>query len=1562
MPVRTPHFGLEAFITGDVYSASVDRRRFTAIDSHMAFISELIGPGVIQGWNLSIPSPFTLSVSSGWGMIERHIARTFGDYSKSLLNNSTVYAWMRLRPGVIGQISAFSDLSYVEYSDITAPSVPVGLSISVKSIDSVTFTWNQNTDIDFARYEVYKSLDNITYSILEETTKATYTDVELEENTVYYYKIKAYDLSENASSFSSSLVVVTDKDLSVPANPGSVKIVNTKNAVHVTWNTASYGKVAIYRAYITPVNEERVATGSTFVVEVDSSFVDMTIGDLVNDQRYLIILKSVSVRDIESDGVTCLALPIDTGGPPDVLQINAIDYEVTSGNSTNGITLTWTSDIDPYSAFDGYSEILLEEYRNDGTVITSNWIPTLAGYTTRSIEVFPYIRGGQTYYKSLESRTTYYITIKNIDANGLKSVGKRIRHYTKNFIAPDSPQSLSITDRSDKTLVFRWENSPSIFLYNRISITRTDLSDLSETLLVSELNVGRSTIFSLDSSYSLLNSRYSFSVDCVDEFENESESRSISYETSEVEGINRPPPPQQQIGFAGDKQNTVTWSAAATESVKAYRIYRSLDLATLDTDGFELLETVSASTFSYTDYEVENETSYVYFVTTVDLYGQESLNPRDDKYINYTLTTLKPLPISILNSPGLLETIIVGSNVQLTWTPTGGQFDGYEIYRSVGNKHSFELIATVAPSITYYVDYSVLKRTGKVYYMVRKFRNEADLFVTESNIAVTSAIFLGKVITKNGSTTIDLTGVRNISFLEDPVREETVSRITTHKHEWIDDNNDRRINLDNKLIVLDWASTNYQTYITETDISGTTAYSVFLNGEDASSFGLLYSLNKDSGELTFESQLAATGFEIENNLTFTFNSPPTVAVEFSNLEEIQNILPRNRFEGASAQQFTVGVFEKVQIPEINHDGRIKEKLEPVQIPTISVDSGYRYAPEDGEEIIGDAVVFYEIIPAVGDLDILVAATSDGIYTSEDFGVSWDRRFETITPVNKFFYSSRYETYFAGSNRGALFGRGGDVGGFSIWTEISGVENTKIVRDIIQDEDGNIFCSTDLGVYKLRRNIGQGSFFLQQTPILGPRSTEAYAMLFDEPRRRLIVSNELGIFESYNNGVLWNFSSEFTEQKPIYSFAQKNGYIYAITDFMLWRRKPSEYVFERIGVMENATKARKLIIWNDRIYISTDNGLLATSSLSDIYTDRTVTFEPAFTQLRTNFSILPSTSLNVIDNKLFVGSEDRLFISERPGRLSLHSEFKHNIIPTVYVNGEAQTIGYRFTTNTDRLRKFVCFDVKQKLGSVVTIANQYKKFKAKNGGWADTNYLSAISLFIDGVKLNSMSLSEKPAQEIGELALPKYNDRNAHKMGADIAVEKFEMARTSLLEVEKNTDGQITKLKGFTKDRVTKTLYTIERFLSQLYTTARIIETTNDQGVTTTTAFRIPDFRVLLLTPPTNTTATNISDFGSYKTWSDNTNNSSSSVIGHFGSELTTDGLLPNELIGGLGDLGSQGGGTDEEVLADNSLDSGSGGSLSTGDSTVPSGSSGDSNFDNSDGLFGGLNGFGGPGG
>jgi hypothetical protein len=205
MTVRTPHFGLEAFVTGDVYSAAVDKNRFNIIDSHMAFISDLIGNGKILGWDISIPSPLTLVVSSGWGLINKSVVRTFGDYKRSILNNSEIFIWMRKRPGVIGQISSFSNIASINYVDDVPPLSPSSLRLVSKNADSIKISWDYSIGIDFEKFEIFRSNDNISYSLIGDTKEKSFVDPNLIENNVYYYKIRSCDFSGNKSAFTSGL-------------------------------------------------------------------------------------------------------------------------------------------------------------------------------------------------------------------------------------------------------------------------------------------------------------------------------------------------------------------------------------------------------------------------------------------------------------------------------------------------------------------------------------------------------------------------------------------------------------------------------------------------------------------------------------------------------------------------------------------------------------------------------------------------------------------------------------------------------------------------------------------------------------------------------------------------------------------------------------------------------------------------------------------------------------------------------------------------------------------------------------------------------------------------------------------------------------------------------------------------------------------------------------------------------------------------------------------------------------------------------------------------------------
>jgi hypothetical protein len=1502
MAEKSPYFGLEYFVVGDYYSATIDKRRFETIDQGMAFISDLIGPGVIQGWNLSVDTNLSLTISEGWGMIGRQITKTYGDYTRSLTDNNLYYVWMRGRPGVIGQLSGFSKTASCVYSDTTPPAIPTNLHATQSSTDSITIEWNAVTAIDLAKYLIYRSTNNIDYSLIDESTENSYNDVGLDENTIYYYKIKSVDYSGNYSNFSSVLTSVTSVDSSQPANPSNVKITAGKNLLYLTWNTAPYGNIAKYIAYVTPINVDGTSQGSTLTFETTYDKVDLTVYNLENDQLYSVVLKSVSVNEIESDGVEKKSTPRYYVGPPDIIFVTVDDFENTTSQYRNGLNINWSTYDNPYETFDGYAEILIEEYSPTDVITTSEWIRVAAGVTTKSIEVFLYKKNNSNFYKSIEARFTYYVTVRNVDENGVTSVGKRIKHVARNYVLPETPGNLQITQNQDYSLYFTFDNTKSVFATNYVRILQT-LNSV-QTELLAFTNIGKSTYYLLAKDFVQNDATYTFEIYCVDEFDNQSDTASVSAQVSIAAQVTTPVPPRTSI-FPGDKQNTLTWNIDDATKISTYKVYRALDKFDLTSTDFSLIETLDGDQLTYTDYEVDNNTAYAYFVVATNSLGRSSPNIINNPRTSQAFVVGKPKSVSILPIITDLTASILGSSIEISWQPTGGVFDGYEIYKSIDNKYSFQYLTNVSASTSYYLDQNALLKTSKIYYIIRKYRNEAEPYITESNVDVTNAVILAKITTSNGSATIDKTVARNIAGLEDPIRIETRKVLAEHKHTYNSDTDDRRINLNDQIIVDDWTSLDNQAFITATDISNTTTYEVYLDGKIASEYKIVYLLNKESGKLTFETKLAATGYE-SDTATYPFSTLPTISVKFGGIEEVQGTLPKNRLQSVSATQITSGKFMKKQLEDFNHDGRIKEKLVPLQLQTVNLDSGYRYSLQDQTEIFGNAIVFYEIIPINSENVDLLASTSDGIYTSADYGNTWTKKISLVTPPSKFYYSEKYKSFFAATNTGFFYGRGETAADFNEWREVVGAENTKIIRDIIEDNNGDIYCSSDLGAYKLRKSVGENIFYLEQLPIFGPISTEGYAMLYDANHGRIIVSNSLGIFESYDGGANWFFSDEFTEQRPIHVLIQDNDYTFALTDFMVWRKSITSQFFERIGVLEDVEISRKMVIWNDRIYISTDIGLVASSPDENIYTNDTVVFEIAYPNLRIKSHRLPATSLNIIDDKLFIGTENSLYISDRPSHIAIHYENTQYLMPTIYVNGIEQKIGYRFTTNDTALGKYLCFDEKQPYGTIVTVANQYQIYTAKYGGWVNDNFISSVTLHLDGISLNQISLAERPADTMQALVLPTYNDRNAHASGASAASTSFESARSELLATNVDSTNAFLSFKNFDKDHVVLTFNYLDRFLSQLYESARVTTITNADGTTTTVDFTPPEFRVLLMNTDTAYDKNYIGSHGVYNEWI-NTNSSSTSP-GKFGNELDATFRLKQELLGGTADLGIQGGG------------------------------------------------------
>src|ERR1035437_2487965 len=98
--------------------------------------------------------------------------------------------------------------------DVTPPSVPTNLSATAVSSSQINISWDSSTDpivggaitSGVAGYYIYRNDDGApTYS----TTGASYSDTSLAEDTLYSYKVSAFDNAGNVSAQSLSVSTTT---------------------------------------------------------------------------------------------------------------------------------------------------------------------------------------------------------------------------------------------------------------------------------------------------------------------------------------------------------------------------------------------------------------------------------------------------------------------------------------------------------------------------------------------------------------------------------------------------------------------------------------------------------------------------------------------------------------------------------------------------------------------------------------------------------------------------------------------------------------------------------------------------------------------------------------------------------------------------------------------------------------------------------------------------------------------------------------------------------------------------------------------------------------------------------------------------------------------------------------------------------------------------------------------------------------------------------------------------------------------------------------------------------
>jgi chitodextrinase len=213
-------------------------------------------------------------------------------------------------------------------TDSAAPTVPTGLTVGTRTVNSVAFTWTASTDnVAVTGYRIFRNGTQINTS-----ATTSFTDTGLTPNTNYSYTVAAFDASGNASAQSAALATSTLADTVAPSVPSGLTVgTRTVNSIAFTW-TASTDNIAVtgYRIF---------RNGTQINTSTGTSYTDT---GLAANTTYSYTVAAVdAVPNVSAQSAALAATTLaDTTAPsvPTGLQVtNQID---------TGVVLKWTASTD----------------------------------------------------------------------------------------------------------------------------------------------------------------------------------------------------------------------------------------------------------------------------------------------------------------------------------------------------------------------------------------------------------------------------------------------------------------------------------------------------------------------------------------------------------------------------------------------------------------------------------------------------------------------------------------------------------------------------------------------------------------------------------------------------------------------------------------------------------------------------------------------------------------------------------------------------------------------------------------------------------------------------------------------------------------------------------------------------------------------------------------------------------------------------------------------------------------------------------------------------------------
>ena len=545
----------------------------------------------------------------------------------------TVYVKFKDTKG--NEIGSYTDTITL---DNNAPAVPGNMFIQDVSNASTSefrlfITWDKNTESDWIRYEVYRSVDGTNFSVLSTTTNINLNYIlesSLTEGQTYYYKVRSVDDIINNSEYSSTVSMVAggNPNDNVPPTISSVATSTpTINSVIVTWTTNEISTSQVLYSTNASVPSGSATKG---VSGYDTSH-SVTLTGLNNSTVYYFKAQSIdgSSNSAESAIYSFTTASPDTTGPFIFTPITVTSI------TENSATINWDTD-EASTSFVEYS--------------------TSTGFSSGTLQGdFNFVVQHSIALHGLNSATTYYYKVRSTDSSNNESISSEGSFSTN-------------ASSADVTAPVISSVATSSVAYNTATVTWTT-NENSSSFVEFGLNTSYGRIYGQDellTSHSVnlpkdlsSGTTYHFRARSIDGAGNEGFSGDYSFITSgDPSDSTAPVISNISIGEPGKTSITMTWDT--DEVADSYIGYSQATT----TYSLEQGSPTMVASHSINLVGLTPNTTYYFQIKSKDPSGNQQIDNNSGQGYQFTTLTSVSNPPVISN----IQIVDVGSDLAtITW-------------------------------------------------------------------------------------------------------------------------------------------------------------------------------------------------------------------------------------------------------------------------------------------------------------------------------------------------------------------------------------------------------------------------------------------------------------------------------------------------------------------------------------------------------------------------------------------------------------------------------------------------------------------------------------------------------------------------------------------------------------------------------------------------------------------------------------------------------------------------------------------------------------------------------